>query len=78
MKVQFKCFASLPEKYACDYAEGTEHEIESGETVGKFAARMNIPEEDIKIVFLNGKNATLDTKLNNGDRIAFAPATGGM
>ncbi len=78
MKVQFKCFASLPENYACDYAEGTEHEIESGETVGKFADRMNIPAEEIKIVFLNGKNATLDTELNNGDRLAFAPATGGM
>ena len=78
MKVHLKCFASLPEKYACDYADGTEHEIESGDTVGKFADRMNIPAEEIKIVFVNGKKAAVDTVLNNGDRLAFAPATGGM
>jgi molybdopterin converting factor small subunit len=78
MKIQFKCFANLPEKYDCGFTGGSEHDIQPGETVGQFASRMNMREEDIKIVFINGKSAAKDTPLNDGDRVAFAPAVGGM
>ena len=78
MKVQLKCFASLPEKYECDYTDGVEYEIRPGDTVEQFASRINISEEDIKLIFINGKKVDKTTVLNDGDRLAFAPATGGM
>jgi molybdopterin converting factor small subunit len=78
MKVQFRCFASLPEKYECDYTDGAEHEIRPGERVEDFASRLEISEKDVKIIFVNGKRATKDTILNDGDRLAFAPSVAGM
>ena len=54
MEVQSKYFASLPKKYACDYTDGIEHEVQPGETVEGFASRIDISEEDIKIIFVNG------------------------
>jgi molybdopterin converting factor small subunit len=78
MKVHLKCFANLPEKYDCDYTDGSEHDIQPEETVAQFAARLNISNEDIKIIFINGKKAGEDSILKDGDRVAFAPAIGGM
>jgi hypothetical protein len=78
MKVQLKCFSSLPEKYACDYTDGIEHPVQLGETVEGFASRIDISEEDIKLIFVNGKKVDKTYVLKDGDRLAFAPATGGM
>jgi len=39
---------------------------------------LNISNEDIKIIFINGKKAGEDSILKDGDRVAFAPAIGGM
>jgi molybdopterin converting factor small subunit len=78
MKISFKCFASLPDKYDCSFSDGEEHEISSGETVEQFARRMSISSDDVKIIFVNGKKADMDTELHDRDRLAFAPATGGM
>ena len=78
MKVQLKCFSSLPEKYACDYTDGIEHQVQPGETVEGFAQRIDVSEEDIKLIFVNGKKVDKTYVLNDGDRLAFAPATGGM
>ena len=78
MKVKLKCFANLPERYDCDYTDGSEHEITPAETVAQFAARLKISDKDIKIIFINGKKANKDNVLKDGDRLAFAPATGGM
>jgi molybdopterin converting factor small subunit len=45
---------------------------------GDVAERLAIAAEDIALVFVNGRRAGLDAALANGDRIAFAPAVGGM
>ena len=78
MKIHLKCFAGLPEKYDCDYTGSSEHNLLSGETIEQFASRMNISEDDMKLMFINGKKVDKATILKNGDRLAFAPATGGM
>ncbi len=38
----------------------------------------NIEKENVKIVFVNSKIVGIDAVLSNGDKIALAPATGGM
>ncbi len=78
MKITFKCFAHLPEKYDCSFSDGEEQDIPSGETVEQFIRRMNISFDDVKIIFVNGVKADLSSELHAGDRLALAPATGGM
>ena len=78
MKIHLKCFAGLPERYDCDYTGGTEHDLLSGETIEQFASRKSISEDDMKLIFINGRKVEKETVLENGDRLAFAPATGGM
>jgi molybdopterin converting factor small subunit len=46
--------------------------------VDQLAQQISIPEEDVSVVFVNGKHATLDSTLSEGDRVAFVPPTGGM
>jgi len=78
MKIKMKCFATLSADGVCDWKGSTEHEIESGETVRQLVGRLNLPEKDVKIVFLNGRQADGDSVLHDGDQLALAPSVGGM
>ena len=40
-------------------------------------ARLGIPPEELKLVFLNGLHAGLDAALKDGDRVGLFPAVGG-
>ena len=78
MKISLKCFAKLSEANVCDFRDGDDREVSEGETVRSLIKRLGFPQEDIKIVFVNGKKVDLDTVLSNGDRLGLAPASGGM
>ena len=78
MKVNLKCFANLAEKYTCDYQVTTTMDMTEGSTVEKLMNASGIPQEDVKIVFVNGKISGVGHPLNDGDRITLVPATGGM
>jgi len=78
MKISLKCFAQLSEENVCDFRDGDDREISEGETVRDVAKRLGFQPEVIKIVFVNGKIAELDTVLREGDRLGLAPAEGGM
>ncbi len=41
-------------------------------------AQAGIPDRDVKLIFVNGRKAELDTALRDGDQVGLAPATGGM
>ncbi|HSQ33328.1 MAG TPA: MoaD/ThiS family protein [Peptostreptococcaceae bacterium] len=38
---------------------------------------LNIKEEEIAMLLLNGRDATLDTQINNGDILSIFPPVGG-
>lgn len=78
MKINLKCFADLAEKYTCDYQATTTVDISDGATVEKVMDRSGIPEEDVRIVFVNGKITGTGQALSDGDRVTLVPATGGM
>jgi molybdopterin converting factor small subunit len=40
--------------------------------------RLNQSPENIKLVFVNGKQAEMNSVLKDGDQVGLAPATGGM
>lgn len=78
MNVNMKCFATLVDAGSCNFDDGTLYTLKEGQTVEDLIEASALHKEDIKIVFVNSKKVGFDMVLSEGDRIAFAPATGGM
>jgi molybdopterin converting factor small subunit len=78
MKITVKCFSTLADADTCDYKDSTPYELKDGETVTALIERLNQSPEDIKIVFINGKQAETNSVLKDGDQVGLAPASGGM
>lgn len=78
MKVQIKCFATLSKDEVCDYHDATAYELASGATVADLAKVVDVDPEEVKIIFVNNKQAKMNHVLNDGDQVALAPKSGGM
>ncbi len=78
MKIYAKCFATLARDGACDYAESTPFALPADTTVRKFLRYVGVARETVKIAFVNNRIVALDQPLEDGDRVALAPAVGGM
>jgi len=78
MKIHLKCFATLAEGDVCDFRDSVQNEITEGETVDALVARLGLPKNEIKIIFVNNKAAGFDTVLKDGDQVALSPPVGGM
>ena len=78
MKIGLKCFATLADADTCDYKNSTAKTLPDGSTVRKLLIQEAIHEKDVKLIFVNGRKASLDTVLKNGDQVGLAPAVGGM
>lgn len=72
--VTVKLFATL-KKYL---PESPEHfPIEAGVTVADLVKRLDIPDKDVKLVFIDGQKRPLDTPLKGGERVGIFPPVGG-
>jgi len=73
MQIKVKLFATL--------REGREREqlmvLASNATPSEIIKKLNIPFEDIAILFVNGRDAMFDHKLNDGDTVSIFPPVGG-
>lgn len=78
MKIEIKLFASL--------APHAGHEdldadgclcFEGPATIRDATRRLGVPEQEIKLVFLNGVRASLDASLKDKDRVGVFPPIGG-
>jgi molybdopterin converting factor small subunit len=78
MKVDVKCFATLANEDTCDYRQPIAYDLADGQTVGDLADRVGVAAEDVKITFVNGRQAGRNTVLAHGDRVGFVPPVGGM
>ncbi|MBU1228511.1 MAG: MoaD/ThiS family protein [Proteobacteria bacterium] len=74
MNIAIQCFATLSRFTPPDSASFA---VSPGETAGQLAARLGIPPEDLKLVFVNGVHVELDAPLQDGDRVGLFPAIGG-
>ncbi|HWR04733.1 MAG TPA: MoaD/ThiS family protein [Humidesulfovibrio sp.] len=74
MNITLKCFASLS-RFSPPDAEA--YPVTPGETVASVVARLGIPVEELKLVFVNGTHAELSAPLADGDRLGLFPAVGG-
>jgi molybdopterin converting factor small subunit len=58
-------------------APSVEVDVEPGEAVADVLARLGVPPEKTRILFVNNRAATLSQPLEDGDRVGVFPAIGG-
>ena len=51
--------------------------IEAGITVGELIQQLNIPQDMIKLVFIDNVHAGLTSTLKGGERVGIFPPVGG-
>lgn len=73
-KIQLKLFANLQ---AFTPPNADRYPIEAGITVGDLLAQLDIPENKIKIIYIDGVSAELTTILRGGERVGIFPPVGG-
>jgi molybdopterin converting factor small subunit len=78
MKVTVKCFATLAETDSCDYRDSTPYELSAGADVKELMRRLKVAEDQVKLVFINGKKAEASARLADGDQVGLFPPVGGM
>jgi molybdopterin converting factor small subunit len=77
--IHVKLFATLL-RYRPDLRHGQAVllALEPGETLAGVTARLGLPADSVRHVFLNGRRAALDTMPQDGDEVAiFPPIAGG-
>jgi molybdopterin converting factor small subunit len=78
MDIGLKCFATLADADKCDYKNSTPKTLPDGSTIRNLLSKEAIPEKDVKLIFVNGQKASLDTVLKNGDQVGLSPPVCGM
>jgi molybdopterin converting factor small subunit len=73
MKVLVKLFAT----FRNDRFKQAEKELPAGTSIRQVVAQLEIAEEALGMVMLNGRHAPLDTELHNGDTLSLFPLVGG-
>ena len=78
MKIEIRLFATLT-SYADHRDMGSDGclSLEGPATIRDAVLRLGVPEKDIKLVFLNGVGASLDSSLRDKDRVGIFPPIGG-
>lgn len=78
MNVRVKLFATLG-RFSGQKLPGTPFQMElpEGAVLADLVRRLNLPEDEVKICFVNGRVQELDYALNSGDDIGIFPPVGG-
>ena len=78
MKIEIRLFASLaPYGKSPLVSPGGTMECEPQSAVADLVDALCVPRDEIKLVFLNGKHASLEARVKEGDRIGIFPPVGG-
>ena len=79
MNIDITCFASLSNDTTCSYDQTKTVSVDRDDATARMVAdTISLGHDDIAFVFINGKRATIDNRVTDGDRVAFVPAVGGM
>jgi molybdopterin converting factor small subunit len=73
MLIQVKTFATL-KKFE---PEGAMLKVEPGATLRDVLAALSLPEDEVRLLFVNGVHSTLETVISEGDKVSLFPAVGG-
>ncbi len=58
-------------------ATGLFMDLEGPLSAGALAEKIGLPLEAIKIIMINGRHASLESPVHDGDRVGYFPAVGG-
>ena len=73
-KIQLKLYATL-RKFLPDDCD--ELDIEPGSSVNDILKQLGIPDNEAKLIFIDGKKGAIDTILKGGERLGVFPPVGG-
>ena len=78
MKIEVNLYATL-KKYMKNETGGKLSVIalEDGTCVKDVIQKLKVPADSVKLIFLNGVHAKVDTTLKDGDRLGLFPPVGG-
>ena len=74
MSLTIKCFATLSPFQPED---NENYPFAEGDTVTTVMEQLGLPQEEVHIIFINGRHVGRDTQVSDGDRLGFFPAVGG-
>jgi sulfur carrier protein ThiS len=87
MKIRVKLFATLirhvPEPVRACYPQGIragvplEIELPEHSTLADLVNYLNLPQEQVRVTFVNGRTRPLDHGLVSGDEVGLFPPVGG-
>ena len=72
--IRLKLFATLQ---AYSPGNAAAFPIAPPATVAQVVARLGIPEDMVKLIFVNSRRVALDTVLKDGDQVGIFPPVGG-
>ena len=73
-QIQIKLFAGL-QSFSPSAAD--RYEIEPGTTIRELLAKIEIPIDKARLIFIDGIKADLDSSLKGGERVGIFPPVGG-
>jgi molybdopterin synthase sulfur carrier subunit len=78
MHIQVKLFATLV-RCIPGVKSGVPFDVElpDGASISYLVKQLNLPENEVKVAFVNGRTHTLDFLLRPGDEVGIFPPVGG-
>jgi len=78
IKVEVRLYATL-RKYCpeVDAENGVLLRIPEGTSLNDLLARLKVPEQEVKILFVNNRKQSIDYVLRNGDKVGIFPLVAG-
>jgi len=72
--ISIKLFATLNRHTP---ASGDNYPVEPGITVRNLLEQLGVPEDEVKLIFINGVKGNLSSPLTGGERVGIFPPVGG-
>lgn len=73
-KIELKLYATL-QAYAP--ADAADYRVEAGTSISELVEALNIPRDQVKLIFSNGVKCEPSILVNENDRIGIFPPVGG-
>jgi len=73
MPISVNCFATLAQYTPL----GGQMDVAPGMTAGQLVDLLGMPRDSVRILFINGLHAEMDTPVKDGDRVGLFPAVAG-
>ena len=79
MEVKVKLFANLRERVSPKppIGEPITVKLDNGNTIADLLAKLDFPDEDVSIIFINGVHQERSKQLEEGTIVALFPPSGG-